>query len=417
MTDVKAGPQPSALPPPDRSQLERLNALYRIIDQAPAGGGLRARLASSARRLLGRILSRQQEFNAALVDHINRNMALGLEAHHSSVNTIEWMAGTIDGYRDARDEVERHLEALLARERRNDTAVRALAAQHEELRSALNVVQQAAHSLKRELAQLSAANPKTQIPSPHFQDSRSESRIPGPGSQFADEDSHKYVGFEDQFRGSPDDILRRVEEYLPVFENASDVLDVGCGRGEFLELLRNRGMTARGIDINPAMVDVCRGKGLQAETGDALAYLRGLPDGSLGGLFAAQVVEHLEPRYLMRLLDAAFDKLRPGAPIVLETINPACWFAFFESYIRDLTHVRPVHPDTLKYLLIATGFQRVEIRYRAPYPDADKLQALPLRAGAPTSVDDMIETLNANVEKINRLLFTYLDYAAIGRRG
>ena len=417
MTHDKAGPQPSAIPPPDRSQLERLNALYRIIDQAPAGGGLRARLASSARRLLGRILSRQQEFNAALVDHINRNMALGLEAHHSSVNTIEWMAGTIDGYRDARDEVERHLEALLARERRNDTAVRALAAQHEELRSALNVVQQAAHSLKRELAQLSAANPKTQIPSPHFQDSRSESRIPGPGSQFADEDSHKYVGFEDQFRGSPDDILRRVEEYLPVFENASDVLDVGCGRGEFLELLRNRGMTARGIDINPAMVDVCRGKGLQAETGDALAYLRGLPDGSLGGLFAAQVVEHLEPRYLMRLLDAAFDTLRPGAPIVLETINPACWFAFFESYIRDLTHVRPVHPDTLKYLLIATGFQRVEIRYRAPYPDADKLQALPLRAGAPTSVDDMIETLNANVEKINRLLFTYLDYAAIGRRG
>jgi len=114
---------------------------------------------------------------------------------------------------------------------------------------------------------------------------------------------------------------------------------------------------------------------------------------------------------------AAFDKLRPGAPIVLETINPACWFAFFESYIRDLTHVRPVHPDTLKFLLIATGFQRVEIAYRAPYPEGDKLQTLAHGSGAPTSFDDMIETLNANVEKINRLLFTYLDYAAIGRRG
>jgi O-antigen chain-terminating methyltransferase len=195
------------------------------------------------------------------------------------------------------------------------------------------------------------------------------------------------------------------------------VLDVGCGRGEFLELLRDRGVKAQGVDINPAMVEVCRGKGLQAETGDALGYLGRLPDRSLGGLFAAQVVEHLEPRYLMRLLDAAFDKLRPGAPIVLETINPACWFAFFESYIRDLTHVRPVHPDTLKYLLIATGFQRVEIRYRAPYPEADKLQVLTRASGAPTSLDDMIETLNANVEKINRLLFTYLDYAAIGVRG
>ena len=418
MTDVKAGPQPSAIPPPDRSQLERLNTLYRIIDQAPAGAGLKARLASSARRLLGRVLSRQQEFNAAVVEHINRNIALGLEAHHASANTIEWMAGTIDGYRDARDEVERHLEALLARERRNDTAVRALAAQHEELRSALSVVQQAAHNLKREIEKVSAVNPKSQTPNPKSQESNPESRVPNPGlnSQFDDLDSHKYVGFEDQFRGSPDDIRRRVEDYLPVFENASDVLDVGCGRGEFLELLRDRGVRAQGIDINPAMVEVCRGKGLQAETGDALAYLGGLPDGSLGGLFAAQVVEHLEPRYLMRLLDAAFDKLRPGAPIVLETINPACWFAFFESYIRDLTHVRPVHPDTLKYLLVATGFQRVEIRYQAPYPEADKLQTLAHGRGAPTSLDDMIETLNANVEKINRLLFTYLDYAAIGIR-
>jgi SAM-dependent methyltransferase len=418
MTDVKAGPQPSAIPPPDRSQLERLNTLYRIIDQAPVGGGLRARLASSARRLLGRVLSRQQEFNAVLVDHINRNMALGLEAHHSSVNTIEWMAGTIDGYRDARDEVERHLEALLARERRNDTAVRALAAQHDELRSALSVVQQAAHNLKREIERLSAENPKSPIPSPKSQaESGTQPDPGGAASQFDDLDSHKYVGFEDQFRGSPDEIRRRVEEYLPLFENASDVLDVGCGRGEFLELLRDRGVRARGIDINPAMVEVCKGKGLHVETGDAVAYLQGLPDGSLGGLFAAQVVEHLEPRYLMRLLDAAFDKLRSGAPIVLETINPACWFAFFESYIRDLTHVRPVHPDTLKYLLIATGFQRVDIRYRAPYPEADKLQALAHSGGAPTSLDDMIETLNANVEKINRLLFTYLDYAAVGRRG
>src|SRR4030095_6515139 len=212
MTDVKAGPQPSAIPPPDRSQLERLNTLYRIIDQAPAGGGLLARLASSARRLLGRVLSRQQEFNAALVDHINRNMALGLEGHHSSLNSIEWMAGTVDGYRDARDEVERHLEALLARERRNDTAVRALAAQHEELRSALSVVQQAAHNLKREIERLSAENPKSPIPSPKSQaESGTQPDPGGAASQFDDLDSHKYVGFEDQFRGSPCNMRRRAE--------------------------------------------------------------------------------------------------------------------------------------------------------------------------------------------------------------
>jgi SAM-dependent methyltransferase len=401
-------PRPSAIPPPDRHQLERLNSLYQIIDHAPSGGGLKARLASGARRLLGRVLSRQQEFNAALVDHINRNIVLGFEAHHASVNTIQWVEAAVDRVEGAKDEIQRHLEALLARERRNDAAVAALAAQHEELRAALSVVQQAAHGLRRAVEELSA-HPTAQIPNP-------ESRLPNPGSQFDDFDSHKYVGFEDQFRGSPEEIRRRVEEYLPIFEKASDVLDVGCGRGEFLELLREHGIRARGIDVNPAMVEVCRGNGLEAETGDALTWLRGLPDGSLGGLFAAQVVEHLEPRYLARLLDAAFEKLRPGAPIVLETINPACWFAFFESYIRDLTHVRPVHPDTLKYLLIATGFQHVEIKYRAPYPEGEKLQQLAAGSGRSAGLADLVETLNANVEKINRLLFTYLDYAAIGRR-
>ena len=424
---------PPAIPPPDRQQIERLNSLYRIVDEAPSGGGLKARLASGVRRLLGRVLSRQQEFNAVVVDHLNRNMAVGVEAHHASLQTIDWIGGAVDRCEGAKDEIQRHLEALLARERRNDTAVAALAAQHEELRAAVSVVQQAAHGLRRAIEQI-GSTPNSQLPTPNSQanpespsTSLGASRIPGPGpnSQFDELDSHKYVGFEDQFRGSTAEIRRRVEEYLPIFAGIAvqgsgttgDVLDVGCGRGEFLELLREHGIRARGIDVNSAMVEVCRGKGLEAETGDALTYLRGLPDASLGGLFAAQVVEHLEPRYLAQLLDAAFDKLRPGAPIVLETINPACWFAFFESYIRDLTHVRPVHPDTLKYLLVATGFQHVEVRYRAPYPEGEKLQKLAAAGGQQAAVTDLVDTLNANVEKINRLLFTYLDYAAIGRRG
>jgi len=416
MSDVREQP---TIPRPDQYQIERLNSLYKIIDDAPAAGGLKARLASRARRLLGRVLSRQQEFNAAVVDHLNRNFAVTAE-------TINWIGTAVQRCESVTDQIERHLEALLARERRNDAAVAALAAQHEELRASLSVVQQAAHGLRRAIEQLES-NPESRIPNPKShpdpgsRPSTSSGRpealegwMPDPGanSQFDDLDSHKYVGFEDQFRGSREEIRKRVEQYLPIFANASDVLDVGCGRGEFLELLREQGIRARGIDVNAAMIEVCREKGLDAETADALAYLRGLPDASLGGLFAAQVVEHLEPRYLTQLLDAAYEKLRPGAPIVLETINPACWFAFFESYIRDLTHVRPVHPDTLKYLLIASGFQHVDITYRAPYPQSEKLQPV-----VAPNLGDLVETLNANVEKINRLLFTYLDYAAIGIRG
>jgi len=127
---------------------------------------------------------------------------------------------------------------------------------------------------------------------------------------------------------------------------------------------------------------------------------------------APALMSPLPPSSPPPLLDAAFDKLRPGAPIVLETINPACWFAFFESYVRDITHVRPLHPDTLKFLLVASGFERVEIRYRAPYPEHDKLQPLPVVE----PLRDVIETVNANADKLNRLLFTHLDYAAIGYR-
>ena len=120
----------------------------------------------------------------------------------------------------------------------------------------------------------------------------------------------------------------------------------------------------------------------------------------------------MEPAYLSDLLEAAFTAMKPGAPIVLETINPACWFAFFESYVRDITHVRPLHPETLTFLLVATGFERVEVRYRVPYPEHEKLQPIP----PSVALGDSVETLNGNVEKINRLLFTYLDYAAIGKK-
>ena len=118
----------------------------------------------------------------------------------------------------------------------------------------------------------------------------------------------------------------------------------------------------------------------------------------------------------MRALDVAFHKLRPGSPIVLETINPTCWFAFFSSYIRDLTHVRPIHPETLEYLLTASGFSRARIDYRAPYPMRTSSNRSRRRRGDTPVVADFVATFNSNVQRLNGLLFTYLDYAAIGER-
>jgi 2-polyprenyl-3-methyl-5-hydroxy-6-metoxy-1,4-benzoquinol methylase len=386
---------------PDRHQIERLNSLWAIVDAPATEGGFRARFASMARRLMGRVLSRQQEFNAALVDHLNRNMPL-----------LDDMARASERMEDIADDVRRHRDALLARERRSDAAVAALVSSHNELRTAVGVLQQATQQLKRELSRPSGGSADA---SPSAPAATHPATAQG-STQYEALDSHKYVGFENEFRGTPQDIAARIESYLPIFAGASNVLDVGCGRGEFLESLATRGITARGIDLNPSMVDVCTAKGLNVVAADALGYLRAQPDGSLGGLFAAQVVEHLEPSYLIQFLDVAFDKLRPGAPVVLETINPACWLAFFESYIRDITHVRPIHPDTLRYLMVASGFTAVEVQYRSPYPEAEKLQPVATSPTDTIAARDFVETINANVAKINGLLFTWMDYAAVGRR-
>ncbi len=112
--------------------------------------------------------------------------------------------------------------------------------------------------------------------------------------------------------------------------------------------------------------------------------------------------------------------LRPGAPIVLETINVACWYAFFQSYIRDITHARPLHPDTLKYLVTASGFADAAVEFRVPVPEADRLQRPPEIVWRPTGEDKdaiatLAKTVDDNATLLNRLLFTSLDYAVIAR--
>ena len=230
-----------------------------------------------------------------------------------------------------------------------------------------------------------------------------------------------YVGFEDRFRGSQETIRARVADYVPLFQNgvAGDVLDVGCGRGELLSLLKEAGISARGIDSNPEMIALCHERGLEAVQADALTYLESLDDGSLSGLAAIQVVEHLEPAYLTRLLAAAFQKLRRGAPIVLETINPACWMAFFEAYMRDLTHAQPIHPDTLRFLVQSSGFSSVDIQFRSPASDADKLDRVSdasVPSHAPPALREAIAAINAHADKLNARLFSYMDYAVVARR-
>ena len=421
----------------DDERLPALNESWRILPPTtlPPARGLRSRLAHFVWDLLRPALEKQQAFNSTLVDHLNRNvdaarapermqadLARQLDDHAAAIATLgthlivylqqvtayvdtkdRLVAGSLMAVYDAlvnalTDEMQKRWESLGVRDARLDARVKAIATAHDDIRSVLSTLQQATLTVKREMERAAAGD--------------TASRPPAAVS--ASLDSYKYVGFEDRFRGSPEEIRARLGAYVPLFAGASDVLDVGCGRGELLELLGQAGVSARGLDLNHEMVELCRSRGLKVAEGDVLGYLESLPDGSLGGLIAIQVVEHLEPSYLMRTLETAYHKLRPGSRIVLETINPACWFAFFSSYIRDLTHVQPLHPDTLTYLLTASGFQAAHAEFKSPYPAAEKLQ----RVAAPhdNGLSDLADTLNANVDRLNAMLFTHMDYAAIGER-
>jgi O-antigen chain-terminating methyltransferase len=308
------------------------------------------------------------------------------------------------------DEVLKRYESLTVQDQRVGQAI-------DELRTALAVTQQATSALQRYLEAARAAP----APTAPAGGAAAAPGFAGPQQLLAQDPlrSHQYVGFEDAYRGPEEEIRERMRDYVERFRGLSDVLDVGCGRGEFLDLLREAGVPARGIDLNLEMVSRCQAKGLDVEAADALGHLAALDDASLGGIIATQVVEHLQPDDLVRFLELSARRLRPGGVIVLETINPASWSAFFDSYIRDLTHVRPVHPDTLRYLLVANGFSHTEIVWRSPYPDQNKLMrvALPRQAaGADARLDALVDAADRNTDRLNEMMFGPRDYAAIGRR-
>ncbi|MGH2867361.1 MAG: class I SAM-dependent methyltransferase [Solirubrobacteraceae bacterium] len=172
-----------------------------------------------------------------------------------------------------------------------------------------------------------------------------------------------YLGFEDAFRGSEDQIRSRQRAYPPLLEGRMPVLDVGCGRGEFLELLRDAGIDAQGVDIDPAMVQRCRDKGLdRVELGDAGSHLEGLEDDSLGTIFAAQVIEHLPYLKLLRFLRAAMAKLAPAGLLIMETVNPHSPQALKHFWI-DPTHQHPLFPETVLALCRLTGFASAFVWY------------------------------------------------------
>jgi O-antigen chain-terminating methyltransferase len=218
----------------------------------------------------------------------------------------------------------------------------------------------------------------------------------------------QYADFEKRFRGSREEIAGRLSAYLGHFPPGGEVLDIGCGRGEFLALLRDSGRRGLGLDLSDSMLAEARDQGLECVRADALEFLKARPAASLDGVFAAQVAEHLEPEYLRRLVSECFRVLKPDAALLLETVNPLSLFALSRIYFLDPGHVRPLHPEYLRYLLENSGFAAVGILF-GPEPAGERL--VEVDPAAPQAL-----AFNGNVDRLNRLLFGPSDYAALGRK-
>ncbi|KLU59393.1 ubiquinone biosynthesis O-methyltransferase [Peptococcaceae bacterium CEB3] len=212
-----------------------------------------------------------------------------------------------------------------------------------------------------------------------------------------------YFLFEQRFRGSREDIKERQRVYLDYFKGKNKVLDIGCGRGEFVELLQENGVGVQGIDINEDMVGYCQDRGLPVIQADLFAHLESLEDNSLDGIFAAQVIEHLKPADIIRLVDLCRQKLTSSGLLILESINPENVTAVCNWFFLDPSHVRPVHPIFLKFVAEANGFREQHVLGRNPMPEF-------------ISKFDQVKGLEHWLEKANTFLFGPQDYAFVARK-
>jgi len=214
-----------------------------------------------------------------------------------------------------------------------------------------------------------------------------------------------YVSFEDEFRGTRQDIKERQRVYLPYIKAAgagpkdSPILDVGCGRGEWLELLKAEGFEARGVDMNGVLVEECLKRGLDVIEADAIRFLRQIPDQTLGAVTGFHIIEHLPFDLMITLMDESMRVLKPGGMVIFETPNPQNILVGACDFYQDPTHIKPLHPFSQRFLLEYRGFSRSEILYLNPPGDLFRLpeNEAPQLAG-----------------RLNNLFFCVRDYAILG---
>jgi 2-polyprenyl-3-methyl-5-hydroxy-6-metoxy-1,4-benzoquinol methylase len=381
-----------------RSALAALCSSYALVGQTPPEPPtFRGRMGAQIVKVVQRLLF----WYTPQIVHFQYS---ALRAFESALRAFEWQAKNVQQLetelqREKRDRqaavaaamsrteaLERRLEALrlqtLPRMDREITRLRAQQRVQEE-RMALAI------QARNELPELSGSAPVQRL---------------GPEGELHNLDA-LYAALQDEFRGSRQEIKERLSVYLPKFavagigSDSMPILDVGCGRGEWLELLRERQLQATGIDVNRVVLAICKERGLPVAEAEAIAHLQSLAEASLGAVTAFHVIEHLALPQLLDLLDAAWRALKPGGVAVFETPNPNNMFVSSRYFYLDPTHRHPIPPALGRFLAEARGFERVEILELHPWP-----------------VEHRVETSTCGdvAARFNELFYGPQDYAIIG---
>jgi SAM-dependent methyltransferase len=309
------------------------------------------------------------------------------EVQSLTVN-LELMKGELQAFREALDA----LGAAIA----PAAGLDGVPARFAELRERVNAID------RRSRVAASAVEPAATTPA-STTSTTSPAEVPAAASGF------DYVGFEHRFRGDSQYVRATFERrYVERLAGRAPVLDVGCGRGELLGVLREHGIEATGIDLDPGMVDEARASGLDARLGDVVEFLRAAPEHSYGAITAIHLVEHLPLETLTAFLDLAATRLVPGGLLLAETPNPASLIVLGNSYILDPTHVWPLHPSLLTFLCERAGFRDVRLEFYEPATDYH-LTLLDENADAPASV----KQINAALRRLNEVLFGAQEYAIV----
>jgi len=214
-----------------------------------------------------------------------------------------------------------------------------------------------------------------------------------------------YLAFENKFRGTREEIRERLMEYVPFIREAGagttshEVLDIGCGRGEWLEIMENEGLVAKGLDLNDVLVHDCRERGFEVIKNDAVSHLRSLPDNSLGAITAFHLIEHLDFDDRIALFDESVRVLKPGGVALFETPNPRNLLVGACNFWSDPTHLRPLYPETQQFLMEYRGFCDVELLFLHPHEGEQRLPE---------------EEAPELASRLNEILSCARDYTVVG---